>query len=86
MLRTGKPTLVVQGERDPFGRPEQFPKLPPNIELVAIPLANHMLISETRHAEPDSLERVTAAVVEWLSRVLSFDAHARLADPRLDQG
>ncbi len=85
LLRTGKPTLVVQGERDPFGRPDQFPKLPPDIELVAIPSANHMLVSETRDAGADSLERVTAAVVEWLSRVLRFGAPARLADPPLDQ-
>jgi predicted alpha/beta-hydrolase family hydrolase len=42
LLATGRPTLVVQGGRDPFGRPDQFPKLPPDIELVAIPSANHM--------------------------------------------
>jgi predicted alpha/beta-hydrolase family hydrolase len=28
LLATGKPTLVVQGGADPFGRPSQFPKLP----------------------------------------------------------
>src|ERR1700730_10795520 len=42
LLGTGRPTLVVQGGRDPFGRPDQFPKLPPDFEIVEIPSANHM--------------------------------------------
>jgi predicted alpha/beta-hydrolase family hydrolase len=42
LLGTGRPTLVVQGGADPFGRPEQFPKLSADMELVAIPLANHI--------------------------------------------
>jgi predicted alpha/beta-hydrolase family hydrolase len=86
LLRTGKPTLVVQGDRDPFGRPDQFPELPPDMELVTIPSANHMLVSEMRDAGSDSLERVTAAVVEWLSRTLGLDAPSRPADRPLDQG
>jgi predicted alpha/beta-hydrolase family hydrolase len=86
LLRTGKPTLVVQGERDPFGRPDQFPKLPPDIELVAIPSANHMLVPETRDAESGSLERVTAAVVEWLSRVTASMRPAPPTDTPFDQG
>jgi predicted alpha/beta-hydrolase family hydrolase len=68
LLRTGKPTLVVQGERDPFGRPDQFPPLPPDIELVAIPAANHMLVSEAPGAETGSLQQVTDAAIEWLAR------------------
>jgi uncharacterized protein len=69
LLRTGKPMLVVQGERDPFGRPEQFPKLPPDIELVTIPSASHMLVSEA--PGDDSLHQVTAAVIGWLGGVLT---------------
>src|SRR5580700_3983391 len=68
LLRTGKPTLVVQGGRDPFGRPDQFPPLPPDIELVAIPAANHMLVSEAPGAEIGSLQQMTDAVIEWLAR------------------
>jgi uncharacterized protein len=86
LLRTGKPTLVVQGERDPFGRPDQFPKLPPDIELVAIPSANHLLVSEMRDSGSDSLERVTAAVIEWLGRVTASMHPARPADTPLDLG
>jgi predicted alpha/beta-hydrolase family hydrolase len=68
LLRTGKPTLVVQGERDPFGRPDEFPPLPPGTELVAIPAANHMLVSEAPGAEAGSLQEVTDAVIAWLAR------------------
>jgi predicted alpha/beta-hydrolase family hydrolase len=32
------PTLVVQGEKDPFGRPEEFPD---DVRLVAVPDADH---------------------------------------------
>jgi predicted alpha/beta-hydrolase family hydrolase len=82
LLRTGKPVLVVQGERDPFGRPDQFPELLPGMELVAIPSANHMLIAEG--VGVDSLERVTAAVTAWLDRLLSGggDVESRRAAPR----
>jgi predicted alpha/beta-hydrolase family hydrolase len=82
LLRTGKPALVVQGERDPFGRPDQFPEMPPDMELVAIPAANHMLIAEG--SSFDSLERVTAAVTAWLERVLNRgggDVESRRATP-----
>ena len=34
----GCPTLVVQGERDPFGRPEEFPG---DVELAVVPEADH---------------------------------------------
>jgi uncharacterized protein len=37
LLATGCPTLIVQGGHDPFGVPDQFPALPPVMELVEIP-------------------------------------------------
>jgi predicted alpha/beta-hydrolase family hydrolase len=70
LLGTGKPTLVVQGGRDPFGRPDQFPKLPPEIELVAIPSANHMFALGGPSPGPDPFDQVTDAVIEWLERRL----------------
>jgi len=70
LLGTGRPTLVVQGGRDPFGRPDQFPKLPPQIELVAIPSANHMFALGGPRPGPDPLAQVTDAVIEWLERRL----------------
>ncbi|PXY21063.1 alpha/beta family hydrolase [Prauserella muralis] len=51
------PTLVVQGERDPFGNPEAGP----HHEVVVLP-GDHSL-----KADPDGLSR---AVAEWLGRVL----------------
>ena len=51
------PTLVVQGESDPFGRP----KPGPNRELVLVP-GNHSLKAD--------LDGLAAAVDDWLARVL----------------
>jgi uncharacterized protein len=70
LLGTGRPTLVVQGDEDPFGRPDQFPKLPPDIELVAIPGANHMFATAAPNPAGGPLAHVTAAVIEWLDRRL----------------
>lgn len=50
----GVPLLVVQGERDPFGRPGDFPA---GVTVAAVP-GDHAL----RSAAP-----VTAAVVDWLA-------------------
>jgi hypothetical protein len=51
------PTLVVQGERDPFGRPEPAH----HRELVLVP-GDHSLKAD--------LDAVSRAVGEWLGRVL----------------
>jgi predicted alpha/beta-hydrolase family hydrolase len=70
LLGTGRPTLVVQGGADPFGRPEQFPKLPADMELVAIPSADHMFSVGAASGDPRPLARLTGAVIEWLERLL----------------
>lgn len=70
LLRTGKPTLVVQGDRDSFGRPDQFPKLPSDMELVAIPSANHMFAGDASELGDTPLAQITAAVIGWLDRRL----------------
>lgn len=41
LLSTDLPVLIVQGGDDPYGRPDQFPPLPPTMRLVTIPFANH---------------------------------------------
>ncbi|EIF00310.1 alpha/beta hydrolase family protein [Saccharomonospora glauca] len=51
------PTLVVQGERDPFGRPGPGP----HHEIVTVP-GDHSLRAD--------LDAVSRAVSEWLTRVL----------------
>ena len=54
-LDTGLPTLVVAGERDPFGIPDV-----PGVEVCVIPGATHDL-----RRDPAA---VAAAVVDWLAR------------------
>ena len=64
----GVPTLVVQGERDTMGRPEEFPG---GTELVVVPGADHGL-KVARSATPDQ-EAVLALVVDaaatWLGAI-----------------
>jgi predicted alpha/beta-hydrolase family hydrolase len=55
-LRTGLPTLVVNGDRDPFGLPDPSEE----VELRVIPGADHSL---RRHAAA-----AADLVAEWLSR------------------
>jgi len=71
LLATGRPTLVVQGGNDPFGRPGQFPRLPPEIELVEIPSANHTFGTGTGMPRAASMTLITTAVTEWIDRQLS---------------
>jgi uncharacterized protein len=70
LLGTGLPTLVVQGGADPFGRPGQFPPLPPGIELLEIPAANHTFDSGGAAARVAAITRITAAAAEWTDRQL----------------
>ncbi|MDX6299622.1 MAG: uncharacterized protein QOF53_836 [Nocardioidaceae bacterium] len=53
------PTLVVQGERDPFGAPDEFP---PDRDLVIVPGADHGFRVPKRG--PVSAEDVIAIIVE----------------------
>jgi predicted alpha/beta-hydrolase family hydrolase len=65
----GLPTLVVQGERDPFGGPADFP---PSTDLVAIPDADHGFAVPARASlsRQETLDLVVAAVLAWvLARV-----------------
>jgi predicted alpha/beta-hydrolase family hydrolase len=60
LLATRLPMLIVQGGVDPFGRPDQFPALPEDVELVEIPHNGHMFANSVAVAE---------AVTSWLSRL-----------------
>lgn len=62
---TGLPTLVVQGERDTFGRPEEFPE---DLELTVVPGADHAMKALKRgHVDQDVvLALVVEAVLEFL--------------------
>ncbi|TDW19549.1 hypothetical protein EV650_6159 [Kribbella kalugense] len=67
---TGLPTLVVQGERDPFGTPEEFP---PMTEMAVVPDGDHAFKMPKR-AELDQQEAydlLVEAVFEWVVREVS---------------
>lgn len=70
LLSTGCPTLIIQGGSDPFGRPGQFPPLPPQYELVEIPGANHMFTTGASASRPAPLEQLTASAATWIDRQL----------------
>jgi hypothetical protein len=52
--------LLFKGGLDPYGRPDQFPDLPPTTGLVEIPRDGHLFNNPVRVAE---------TVVSWLDRL-----------------
>lgn len=65
LLGAGVPTLVVQGEKDTFGGPPEFP---PGTAIVEMPGADHGLKVPAR-ADPGqaaTLRLMTEAVAAWL--------------------
>ena len=63
----GVPTLVVQGERDSMGRPEEFPE---RTDLAVVPAADHGLKVPASGplSQAEALDLVVEAVLEWLVR------------------
>lgn len=63
----GVPTLVVQGERDPFGTPEEFPG---DVDLTVVPGADHAFSVLKRGAvsQEEALEIIVEATLEWVVR------------------
>ncbi|WP_241720880.1 alpha/beta hydrolase family protein [Streptomyces lydicus] len=61
----GVPTLVVQGGRDPFGRPEEFP---PGTEITEVAHADHgfAVPKKAGVGEAESMAVITDAVAAWL--------------------
>ena len=61
----GVPTLVVQGERDPMGRPDEFPE---GTDLAVVPAADHGLKVPATGvlSQAEALALVVEAVLEWL--------------------
>lgn len=69
-------TVVVQGENDPFGRPEEFPADRPDKDITVVPAADHSLrvpaSAPISQADVDVL--ITEAVLEWIvAEVLGND-------------
>jgi uncharacterized protein len=63
----GVPTLVVQGERDPFGRPDEFP---PGTALARVPGGDHGFAVPKRApvSQEEALRSLTGSVDAWLNR------------------
>lgn len=63
----GVPTLVVQGARDSFGGPPEFP---PGTEIVEVPDADHGFKVPARSGlgQAGALELIVAGVAAWLDR------------------
>ena len=61
------PTLVVQGEKDPFGTPEEFPS---HVDLAVVPAADHgMKVPKSAPiGQEDALAVVLEATLEWAVR------------------
>lgn len=64
------PVLVVQGERDPFGTPEEFPG---DTELTVVPGADHGFRVPKRVglAVDEVMSIVVEATIEWIVREVS---------------
>jgi predicted alpha/beta-hydrolase family hydrolase len=65
LLGAGVDTLVVQGERDPFGGPSEFPA---GTALLAVPDADHGFKVPARAplGQAETLARMVVAVGDWL--------------------
>ncbi|MFD8123572.1 alpha/beta hydrolase family protein [Streptomyces albidoflavus] len=69
LLGTGVPTLVVQGGRDPFGRPEEFPG--GSYELAEVAYGDHgfAVPKKAPVGQEEALGVITDAVGTWLERL-----------------
>lgn len=63
------PALVVQGERDPFGTPEEFP---PDRDLTVVPGADHgfKVARSGPVTQQDALAIIVEATLEWIVRAV----------------
>ena len=73
------PTLVIQGERDPMGRPEEFPDDLDHVDLCIIPGGDHSLRVPARGSvsQADALGIVVESTLEWLVREVVGNPSAR---------
>lgn len=67
LQEAGLPTLVVQGERDPFGTPGEFPDA---VDLVVVPAADHGLKVPKSGPLPqqEALALVAESTRQWVLR------------------
>ncbi|MDQ3576183.1 MAG: hydrolase [Actinomycetota bacterium] len=63
---TGVPTLVVQGDRDQFGGPADFPDLPSWIRIVPLADADHEFARRKESGRGSAREELVGCVAAWL--------------------
>lgn len=70
----GVPTLVVQGERDTFGRPDEFPD---DVDLCVVPGADHGLKVPRRGpvSQDEAHGIVVESALEWIVRDVAGNQH-----------
>lgn len=68
LVGAGVPTLVVQGERDAMGRPDEFPSDVPDLELSVIPGADHgfKVPAHAKRTPAQTDQLVVAIVADWI--------------------
>ncbi len=78
LLGVGLPTVVIQGERDTFGRPGDFPE---TVDVVAVPDADHgfAVPRSAAMSQADTLALIVEAVLEWADRARRLDRRGRNA-------
>jgi uncharacterized protein len=64
----GAPALVLQGERDAFGRPEEFPD--GRFTLVPVAHADHSMAVPKAYDQAAAIETVVSAVQSWLGNAV----------------
>ncbi|HLN78275.1 MAG TPA: alpha/beta family hydrolase [Nocardioidaceae bacterium] len=71
----GVATLVIQGERDPFGRPEEFPS---DVDLTVVPLADHSfhVPRKAELTQEEALGIIVEATLEWVVREVTGNRNA----------
>jgi predicted alpha/beta-hydrolase family hydrolase len=64
----GVPTLVVQGDRDPFGAPSDFAEVPDGIRIAPVIAADHEFAVGTDSGRTAALTRadLVGCVLDWL--------------------
>lgn len=67
LLATGVPTLVLQGEKDTFGRPDEFPE---DVDLCVVPDSDHSFkVAKTAvTSQEEALAVLVEATLEWVLR------------------
>jgi hypothetical protein len=75
----GVPTLLVQGERDTFGRPEEFPDALAGVDMSVVPGGDHGFRVPARGpvSQSEALGIVVEATLEWLVRDVAGESAGR---------